>query len=127
VPDNPNQIAPPHEGITGPFQPKNEIVRNLNRKRLHEAWLHKRYCYSATIKSYDRDSGQIEFAEDKCELSKYRVLAQLSPEARKDPNLATQLAKGATLDLYGQLVAVEEPRWPFKVITFELSAAAPLR
>jgi hypothetical protein len=34
-----------------------------------------------------------------------------------------QLTKGTILSLYGRLDAVEEPRWPFKVITLELFSA----
>ena len=127
VPDNPNAIAPPFEGITGPAQPQNGIVKNLNRKRLYEIWLRKRYCFTGIVKAYDPASGQVEFAEQKSELSRYRILAKLSPGARGDKDLAARLAKGATLSLYGRLSAAEEPRWPSKVITFELSAAEPLR
>jgi hypothetical protein len=125
--DDPNQIAPPVDTIAGPYQPRNEIVRNLHRKRLYENWLRKRFRFTATVKSYDRDSGQVEFAEQKSELSKYRVLAFLAPEARADKDLAAQLVKGATFSIYGVLSAVEEPHWPAKVITLEISAANPVR
>ena len=127
VPSNPNSIAPPLEGITGAFQPQNGIVRNLNRKRLFETWLRQRYCFTAIVKSYDRATGQVEFAEQPSEFSKYRILAKLSAEARNDQDLSAQLIKGATFALYGRLRAVEEPRWPSKVITFEFSSAEPLR
>jgi hypothetical protein len=127
VPDSPDNIAPPFDGITGPSQARNGIVKNLNRKRLFENWLRKSYRFSATVKSYDRDSGQVEFAEQKSDLSSYRVLAILSPEARNDKDLAARLVKGATFALYGRLSAVEEPRWPFKIITFEISPVEPLR
>ncbi len=127
IADNPDRIAPPIEGVTGPFQSRNGIVRNLNRKRLFETWLQKRYCFTAIVKSYDRATGQVEFAEQQSEYSKYRVLAILSPGARNDQDLTAQLIKGATFDLYGRLSAVEEPRWPSKVITFEISSAEPLR
>ena len=126
VPDNPDRLAPPTEGVSGPSQPKNGIIKNLHRKRLYENWLRKSYRFSAPVKSYDRDSGQVEFAEQKSELSRYRVLAKLSPGARNDKDLAAQLAKGATLTLYGHLTAVEEPHWPAKVLTFEFSDADPL-
>ena len=46
------------------------------------------------------------------------ALARLSPIA--------PLAKGATFTFYGRLSAVEEPKWPAKVITFEFSAVEPL-
>ena len=127
IPDADDRIAPPLEGVTGPFQPQNGVVRNLNRKRLFDTWLRKQYCYTATVKSYDPTGGMVEFAEQQSELSKYRVRAKLSAEARNDPDLAAQLTKGATFGLYGRLTAVEEPRWPSKVIMLEFSAAEPLR
>ena len=126
VQDNPDQIAPRVDSVTGPYQPQNGIVRNLHRKRLFENWLRKSYRFSAIVKSYDQVSGQVEFAEQNGELSKYRVLVKLSPDARNDKDLAAQLGKGATFTLYGRLSAVEEPRWPSKVITFEISSVEPL-
>ncbi len=124
IPDDPNRLAP-LDGTTGPYQPQNGIVKNLNRKRLHQTWLNKRYHFSAIVKSYDSASGKVEFAEQENGFSKYRVTAFLTPDARKDPALAVPLAKGATLtlSLYGLLTAVEEPRWPSKVIRFDLSGA----
>lgn len=127
VADNPDSLAPPMDGVTGPFQPQNGIVRNLNRKILFESWLGRRYRFSAIVKSYDQASGQIEFAEQQNEFSKYRVRAKLSTEVQRDPDPTTQLSKGATFAIYGILRAVEEPRWPSKVITFEFSSAEPLR
>ena len=127
VHDDPNELAPPLDGTTGPAQPRNGIIKNLNRKRLYETWLRKTYRFSATVKSYEKDNGQIEFAEQTSALSKYRVLAKLSPEARSNAELAARLTKGATFTLYGRLSAVEEPRWPGKVITLEFSSAEPLR
>ena len=127
VRDDPDKIAPPLEGVTGAFQSRNGVVKNLNRKWLFERWLRKRYGFTGLVKSYDPVTGQVEFVEQQSELSKYRVLAMLAPEVRNDPDLTTQLIKGASFALYGQLTAVEEPRWPSKVITFELSAAAPLQ
>lgn len=127
VQHDPNELAPPLDGTTGPAQPRNGIIKNLNRKRLYETWLRKTYRYAATIKAYDQGSGQIEFAEQQGTLTRYRVLARLTPEARNNPELAARLAKGATFSLYGRLTAVEEPRWPGKVITLEFSSAEPLR
>ena len=127
VADNPDSLAPPLDGVTGPFQPQNGIVRNLNRKILFESWLGRRYRFSAIVKSYDQASGQIEFAEQQNEFSKYRIRAKLSTEVQRDPDLTGPLIKGATFALYGILSAVEEPRWPSKIITFEFSAAEPLR
>lgn len=126
VPDNPDKLSAQFD-TAGPYQPQNGIVKNLHRKRLYEFWLRKNYRYSEVVKSYDPDTGEVEFAEQKSELSRYRVLAKLSPAARNDKSLATQLAKGATFALYGSLSAVEEPKWPSKVITFEISAAEPLQ
>jgi hypothetical protein len=125
VSDNPDKLSPQFD-TAGPFQPQNGIVKNLLRKRLYELWLRRSFRFSATVKSYDPASGQIEFDEQKSELSRYRVLAKLSPEARGNKDLAAQLAKGATFELYGRLSAVEEPRWPSKVITFVFSSAEPL-
>ena len=126
VPDDPNSIAPPFDS-GGVYEPRNGVVKNLNRKRLYETWQRRTYRYSAIVKSYSRESGKVEFAEQPGELSKYRVLAELSAAARTDKDLAARLAtKGVTLTVYGHLTAVEEPRWPGKVITFELSNAEPL-
>ncbi len=127
VPDDPDRISPPFDGLSGPSKPQNGVIKYLNRKKLYENWLRRRYGFTAIIKSYDRSNGQIEFAEQQCDLSKYRVLAKLSERARNDPDLAAQLTKGATFSLYGRLSAVEEPRWLSRVITFELSVAEPLR
>lgn len=127
IADDPDRAAPPLEGVSGPYQSQNGIVRNLNRKRLFETWMHKRYSYTAIVKSYDRASGLVEFAEQSSDLSKYRVLAKITTESRNDPELNAQLVKGATFGLYAMLSAVEEPRWPSKVITLELSSAEPLR
>jgi hypothetical protein len=126
VVDNPDQIAPRVDTVTGPYQPQNGIVKNLNRKRLFDFWLRKNYRFSAIVKAYDPVSGQVEFAEQNSALSKYRVLAKLSPEARNSKDLAAQLTKGATFTLYGHFTAVEEPRWPSRVITFEISPGEPL-
>ena len=126
VPDNPDKLSAQFD-TAGRFQPQNGVVKNLHRKRLYEVWLRKSYRLTGTVKSFDPVKGVVEFDEQKSELSKYRVLARLSPGAREDKNLAARLAKGATFELYGQLTAVEEPRWPLKVITLEISAVEPLR
>ena len=126
VRDDPDKLSPQFD-TAGLFQPQNGIVKNLNRKRLYENWLRKTYRFSATVKAYDPGKGVIEFDEQKCELAKYRVVAKLSPGARAGKDLAAAPAKGATFEFYGRLSAVEEPRWPLKVITLEISAAEPLR
>ena len=122
--ENPNQLAPGVDSL-GRYEPRNGVVRNLNRKRLYENWLRKSFRYSATVKSYDRNTGKIEFAEQKSDLSGYRVLAELSLAARNDKDLAARLTKGATLTFYGRLTAVEESRWA-GAITLEMSAAEAL-
>jgi hypothetical protein len=127
VPDNPDKIVD-HDGITGPEAPQNGIVKNLNRKFLYKGWLDRRYRFSAIVKSYDAATGKVEFAEQAGPLSRYRVVATLTPNARKDKLLATPPAKGTTLtlSLYGVLSAVEEPRWPGKVIRLDISTAEVL-
>jgi len=109
------------------FRPKNGIVRNLNRKALFENWLGKRFRYTGTVKSYAPDTGIVEFSDENGEKSKYVVLAQLTMAARSDKDIVAQLTKGATFALYGRLSAVEEPRWPAKVIAFEITNADPQR
>lgn len=124
--EDPNRLTASFE-ITGRFAPKNGIVKNLKRQRLHERWLTKRYRYSAVIKSYDPKSGEIEFNEDAAEQSRFRIVATPTPATLAALNLDEKTAKGATLTLYGLLSGVEEPRWPARVITFELTSAEPLR
>ncbi|MBL9216092.1 MAG: PEGA domain-containing protein [Opitutaceae bacterium] len=127
VPDNPNRGAPTIDGVTGPFQPRNGIVRNLHRKRLYEGWLRKTYRYRAVVKSYNRTSGEIEFVEQQSDLAKYRVVAFLSAEARNHPEITARLVKDATFTFYGRLSAAEEARWVARVIQFEFTGVEPLR
>ncbi|MDQ5978564.1 MAG: hypothetical protein QG602_1538 [Verrucomicrobiota bacterium] len=126
VPDDPNRLTASFE-ITGRFAPKNGIVKNLKRQRLHENWLPKRYRYSGTVKAYDPKSGEIEFNEEVGELSRFRIVATPTPAALAALNLDEKTAKGVTLAFYGLLTGVEEPRWPARAITFELTSAEPLR
>lgn len=125
VPDDPNKLSAPVDSL-GVYEPRNGIVKNLHRKRLYQGWLGKKYRYAAIVKSYDAKTGKVEFAEQTSALSRYRVVAELSPAALGDKDLAARLTKGATLNLYGRLGAVEESRWPARVITLELWAAEPL-
>ncbi|HEX2860480.1 MAG TPA: carboxypeptidase regulatory-like domain-containing protein [Lacunisphaera sp.] len=125
VPDNPDRFSPSFDE-TGPFAPQNGIVKNLNRKRLHETWLKKSYRFAGVIKAYDRKLGQVELVEDKTDFSRYRVLARLSVAAAGDKALEARLVKGAPLAFYGTLRATEEARWPAKLITFEFAAIEPL-
>jgi hypothetical protein len=126
VPDDPNRLTASFE-ITGRFAPKNGIVKNLKRQRLHENWLTKRYRYSGTVKAYDPKSGEIEFNEETADQSRYRIVATPTPTALAALNLNEKTAKGVTLNIYGQLTGVEEPRWPSKVITFELTSVELLK
>jgi hypothetical protein len=126
VPDDPNRLTASFE-ITGRFAPKNGIVKNLKRQRLHENWLTKRYRYSGTVKAYDPKSGEIEFNEEAADQSRFRILATPTPTALAALNLNEKTAKGVTLNFYGQLTGVEEPRWPAKVITFELTSTEVLK
>lgn len=127
VREDEDRLAPPLEGVTGAFQSRNGIVKNLNRKLLSENWLQKRYRFTAIVKGYDPANGQIECVEQPNELSKFRIVAILAPDIRGDSDLIAQLVKGASLTLYGRLNAVEEPRWPSKVIMLEYSSVYPLR
>lgn len=122
VPDDPNQIAPRFDAI-GRYEPDNGIVKNLHRKKLFDDWLRRKYRFTGTVKSFDARKGEVEFVEQNGELARYRVLARLSPAALGGLGLTPASAKGVTLALYGELTAVEEPRWPAKVITLELTAA----
>lgn len=124
-PDEKNRLAPAMKPFTT-YPSRNGVIKNLDRKKLAEEWLDKPYRFIAIIKAYDRESGQIEFAEEKSDLSRYRVLAKLSPAARSNRELATRLVKDSTFSLYGFLSAVEEPVWPAKAITFEFTAAEAL-
>jgi hypothetical protein len=124
--EDPNRLTASFE-ITGRFAPKNGIVKNLKRQRLHERWLNKRYRYSAVVKSYDPKSGEIEFVEESAEQSRFRVVATPTPAALSGLNLNEKTAKGVTLTFHGLLSGAEEPRWPSRVITFELTGAEPLR
>jgi hypothetical protein len=126
IPDNATDSAPPFEGLSGPSAPQNGIIKNLDRKRLYEYWLRKRYCFTGTVKAFARSDGTLEFVEQPSKYSRYRVLVKFSPEARNDQGLIAQLTKGATFSFYGRLSAVEEPHWPSKVITFEFSSVEPL-
>jgi hypothetical protein len=107
------------------FRSRNGIVKNLDRKKLWESWLGKRFRFTGTIKAYDKDSGRIEFVDANNETAKYRVIAQLTPETRANKEAVAPLVKGATFALFGQLDAVEEPKWPAKQISIEFINAIP--
>jgi hypothetical protein len=124
VADDPGRIAPVFDTRTGVYRPKNDIVKNLHRETLYNNWLRKSYRYTGAVKAYDPGSGRLEFAEQKCELSRYRVVAQLPAGSRTgwEPDAAA-IKAGTPVSLYGRLTAVEEPAWPSRVITIELTSA----
>ena len=124
--EDPNRLAPGFRDNTG-YQSRNGIVKNLNRKKLVENWLTKRFRFTGVVKSYDRDTGKIDFADLSNDLAKYHVLATLSISSRQNKDVVAQLAKGATFALLGKLDAVEEPRWPAKTISIEIIGADPQR
>jgi hypothetical protein len=119
-----DEIAPAFQSTTG-FRSRNGVVRNLNRRKLFEDWLRRPYRFSGTIRSYNRDTGQIEMAELRSELSRYRVYAQLSSRARANQEFVDQLTKGATVELYGKLNAVEEPTSALSYISIEFIDGEP--
>ena len=112
---------------TGIYRPKNDVVKNLRREWLYNGWLRKIFRYSGPVKSYDEASGRLEFAEQNSELSRYRVLAQVRPGTQSPvPIAAKKDAKDkepVVLAVYGRLTAVEEPAWPSRIITLELTDA----
>jgi len=120
-----NQAVQSFNPTTGIYRPKNDIVKNIQRERLYNKWQHKSYRFSGAVKSYDEAGGRLEFAEQKSELARYRVVAQLKPGTKspvpvqKDPKDKTPVVLG----VYGRLTAVEEPAWPARVFTIELTDA----
>ena len=125
IKDDPSQVAAPQNQSTGIYRPKNDIVKNIQRERLYNRWQHKSYRFSGPVKSYDAATGKLEFAEQKSELARYRVVAELKPGTKsplpvqKDPKDKTPVVLG----VYGRLTAVEEPAWPMRVFTLELTDA----
>lgn len=124
--EDPNRLSPAFTDSTG-FKSQNGIVRNLNRKKLFEQWLARKYSFEGVVKIYDREEGQVEFEEVKGDLTKHRVLAKLTPEARINKEFTALLVKGATVAMHGKLTAVEEGKRAANGITFEFSAADWLR
>ena len=125
IPDDPSKITTGFNSTTGIYRPKNDVVKNIQRERLYNRWQHKTYRYAGPVKSYDAASGKLEFAEQKSELARYRVLAQVKP-GTKSPLPVQKDAKDkapVVLAVYGRLSAVEEPSWPSRVITLELTDA----
>lgn len=122
--EDPNRLAPGFRDTTG-YQSRNGIVKNLNRKKLVENWLTKRFRFTGTVKSYDRETGKIDFLDETNDLAKYHVSATLSISSRQNKDVVAQLVKGASFALLAKLDAVEEPRWPAKTISIELISADP--
>ena len=125
IADDPTRAAGTPNATTGIYRPKNDIVKNIHRERLYNRWQRKIYRYSGPIKAYDAASGRVEFVEQKSELARYRVLAQVMP-GTMSPVPVKKDAKDkepVVLAVYGRLTAVEEPAWPARVITLELSDA----
>jgi hypothetical protein len=127
IPDDRSKITTGFNATTGIYRPKNDIVKNIHRERLYNRWQRKTYRYTGAVKSYDQATGRLEFAEDKSELARYRVLAQLKPGTKSPlPVLKEKDAKDkepVVLGVHGRLTAVEEPAWPGRVITLELEGA----
>ena len=125
IPDDSTRAAGTPNATTGIYRPKNDVVKNIHRERLYNRWQRKIYRFSGPIKSYDAASGRVEFAELKSELARYRVVAQVRP-GTMSPVPVKKDAKDkepVVLAVYGRLTAVEEPAWPARVITLELSDA----
>ena len=125
IEDNPSQVAAPQNQSTGIYRPKNDIVKNIQRERLYNKWQHKSYRFSGPVKSYDAASGKLEFADQKSELARYRVVAQLKPGTKSPVPVQKDTKDKApvVLGVYGRLTAVEEPPWPLRVFTLELTDA----
>lgn len=122
VPDDPNALAPSFDSV-GRYEPRNGVVKNINRRKVHSDWIEKKFRFSGVVESYDRKTGEIDFLEDKSALSRFRVVAIVAPEVRSGLEPMAATLKGRTLAVYGTLAAVEEPRWPARSILLELSGA----
>lgn len=110
---------------TGLYKPRNDVVKNLRRDWLYNGWLNKTYRYSGAIKAYDAATGRVEFAEQKSDLARYRVVALVKP-GTPSPAPVKKDAKDkepVVLALYGHLTDVDEPSWPGRVISLELTNA----
>jgi hypothetical protein len=125
IPDDPSRAAGTPNATTGIYRPKNDVVKNIHRERLYNRWQRKFYRFAGPVKSYDAASGRVEFAEQKSELARYRLLAQVKPGTQSSVPVKKDAKdkEPVVLALYGRLTAVEEPAWPSRVITFELSDA----
>ena len=122
--DDSTQAAGTPNATTGIYRPKNDVVKNIHRERLFNGWQHKIYRLSGPVKAYDAATGRVEFAEQKSELARYRVLATVRPGTPSPVPVPTKKdakdKEPVVLAVYGRLTAVEEPSWPGRVITLEL-------
>lgn len=125
VPDSADDTLP-FDGLSGPSAPQNGVIHNLNRKRLYNDWLRKLYRYSGVVKSYNKETGTLEMAEQQNDYCHYHMMVKLSADTRANAEVVAQLTKGATFTFYGRLAAAEESRWISKSITFEFTSAEPL-
>lgn len=107
-------------------RPKNGVVKNFDRQALDNLALGRRFRFSSAVRSYDAKSGKLEFREEDALKSKYRVVANLSATARSNSAFTNRLLRGAVVEISGTLTGVEEPRWPSKVIIFEIDQATPV-
>jgi hypothetical protein len=117
--------SPETRVTTGLYKARNDVVKNLRRDWLYNGWLNKVYRYSGAIKTHDAATGRVEFAEQKSDLARYRVVALVKP-GTISPVPVKKDAKDkepVVLALYGHLTAVDEPSWPGRVITLELTEA----
>lgn len=122
APDDPNKIAPAFTATTG-FKSQNGIVRNLDRKKVFEGWLGKKFRYTGTVRSYDKDSGQIEFIEQNGTKSSYRVAAVVTTDTRRSPETADRLKRGTTVTLFGKITGIEESPRIGQRIAIDLNSA----
>ncbi|MBP7481125.1 MAG: PEGA domain-containing protein [Lacunisphaera sp.] len=125
IADDSTRAAGTPNATTGIYRPKNDVVKNLHRERLYNRWQRKIYRFAGPLKSYDAATGRVEFAEQKSELARYRLVAQVepgTPSPQPDQKDAKDKAP-VVLAVYGRLTAVEEPTWPGRVITLEFSDA----
>jgi hypothetical protein len=114
IPDDRSKITTGFNSTTGIYRPKNDIVKNIHRERLYRNWQLKFFRYTGQVKDYA--AGRIEFEDGKGGVAPFRVTALLL-------KAGASIQKGATVSVYGKLIAVEEPAWPGRTITLELESA----
>ncbi len=119
IADDRSKITTGFNATNGIYRPRNDVVKNIHRETLYNRWLNKPYRFSGVVKSYDAAGGRVEFVEQKSDLARYRVIAEVPPGTK----LAAPLTKETTLAIYGTLTATEEPAWPGRVITLEMTSA----